>query len=121
MTRSASTDAAMRSGRYFGSCEKSASIWQTRSAPAATAREKPSTYERPRPRCPGPVQDAHPPAAARGQAVGNLAGPVRRPVVGNQDAVAELEHLLDERLDCLALVVRRHDHDNLHSSNSTVR
>ena len=47
-----STTPRTRAGRYFGSCEKSASIWQTTSTSIVTARDSASTYERPRPRLP---------------------------------------------------------------------
>ena len=40
------------SGRYFGSCERSASIWHTKSASVASARRKPSRYDTPSPRWP---------------------------------------------------------------------
>ena len=104
--------AATRSGRYFGSCEKSASIWQIRSA---SPRERPAGSPRrttgPSPRLPVRCSTSHAARVLARQLVGHRAGAVRRLVVDDQHAVADAgrESAPTSDRQVLAFVVGRDD------------
>ena len=98
-----------RSGRYSGSCERSASIWQMKSArPSRIACSSPSTYERPRPRGPVRCITSIRPGCLAAERVGDRAGAVRGPVVDDEHAGAVvLEDPGGQDRQVVALVIRR--------------
>ena len=102
----------MSAGRWLGSCDRSASIWQMTSTRLVDApRVMPSMYERPSPRSPVRCITSTRPGCCARQRVGHLAGAVRRLIVDDEHARRSACAISCPTSDrqVLALVVGRHD------------
>ena len=112
--------AAISAGSCRGSCERSASIWQTTSTGSSIARCKPSMYDTAEAASAGAMQHLDAPGILRAPARRRPrrcrpATGRRRPARGRRRAASDS---LDQHREVLPLVVGRDDDQRLHAASS---